>query len=151
MNNFHLVTEFIKDWFSNHKSVNTVTHGATPVTDTQKKNIFPLTHFNVISAPVVTGDDLFTFEIAMLDLRTAPDEVIVDKFYRTDNELDNLNLCHAILSQFCTYLTTQNNDQDISYTTLSDMTPIFYAFGNGLDGWAITVTLSIPKNKVSAC
>lgn len=152
MNNFHLVVEFIKAWFNNDPDVNTVTHGATQITDDNKKNLFPIAHFNIVSSPVEKGSDLFTFEIAVLDQRTAPTEVITDKFYKIDNELDNLNLCHAILSRFVQHITTQNDEEnDISYTTITDMLPLFYKFTNGLDGWGISITFSIPKNKINVC
>jgi len=152
MNNFYTVVDFIKNWFMADEDVITVTHGATELTDNQKKNLFPLVHFNVLSAPVQQGLSSFTFEIACLDIRTVVNnEPIADKFLRNDNELDSLNIAYAILNRFVVHLITGADDSDIDYQSLSDMTPVSFAYTNGLDGWVLTVTLTIPNNKINVC
>lgn len=72
------------------------------------------------------------------------------KFEGNDNVLDNLNVCHTIINDLLTYLSLQNNDDYIELISVSNLEPILFSDSNILDGWGVTITLSIP-NDISVC
>lgn len=150
MNSFYKVVEFLKASFQNDEFVNTITHGVINDVDVDKKNIFPLVHFQIINAQVIEGLIVFTFTIWVLDIRNISKKPITDKFLKNDNELDNLNTTFAITNKFLTKLRLQRNNQDIELFANSTPTPIEFDFTNILDGWQFDVQLSIP-NDVEVC
>lgn len=150
MNHFYTAINYIKDILLADPDVHTVTHGDNPLTDTQKKNIFPIAHISATGWRQSPGLILFDFNIAVLDQRAQLKEVVTDKFLQNTNELDNLNTCCAILNKFLLNLKLQRNEQRVELTNDPNAEPILLDFSNGLDGWEIQVTLSVP-NKSNAC
>jgi hypothetical protein len=73
-----------------------------------------------------------------------------EKFLGNDNELDNLNTCHAILNHLITKLKLQYNDYDVELLNEPNLIPMLLQFSNQLDGWQTTLTLGI-KNEVIVC
>lgn len=151
MNSFYKVVEFLKSHFQNDTFVHTITHGVIEDIDVDKKNIFPLVHFQVTSAQIVEGLIVFTFQIHVLDIRNISKKPITDKFLKNDNELDNLNTCFAITNKFLTKLRLQRNSDDIELFANSTPTPVEFQFTNLLDGWVFDVQLSIPNNNIEVC
>jgi hypothetical protein len=130
--------------------VNTITQG-TDIIDNVKKNIFPLAHINILNASAPGQSNTFTFEIAVLDIRNVSKVKSNNKFLGNDNEIDNLNTCHAIINYALTKMQLARNEFDIEIENVSDLTPILLEFTNMLDGWKVDLTLSIPNNAMSVC
>jgi hypothetical protein len=130
--------------------VNTITQG-TDIIDNVKKNIFPLAHINILNASAPGQSNTFTFEIAVLDIRNVSKVKSNNKFLGNDNEIDNLNTCHAIINYAITKMQLSRNQFDIEIENISDLTPILLEFTNMLDGWKVDLTLSIPNNAMSIC
>ncbi len=130
--------------------MNTITQG-TDIIDNVKKNIFPLAHINILNASAPGQSNTFTFEIAVLDIRNVSKVKSNNKFLGNDNEIDNLNTCHAIINYALTKMQLTRNEFDIEIENISDLTPILLEFTNMLDGWKVDLTLSIPNNAMSIC
>ena len=130
--------------------MNTITQG-TDIIDNVKKNIFPLAHINILNASAPGQSNTFTFEIAVLDIRNVSKVKSNNKFLGNDNEIDNLNTCHAIINYALTKMQLERNQFDIEIENVSDLTPILLEFTNMLDGWKVDLTLSIPNNAMSVC
>ena len=130
--------------------MNTITQG-TDIIDNVKKNIFPLAHINILNASAPGQSNTFTFEIAVLDIRNVSKVKSNNKFLGNDNEIDNLNTCHAIINYALTKMQLSRNQFDIEIENVSDLTPILLEFTNMLDGWKVDLTLSIPNNAMSVC
>jgi hypothetical protein len=130
--------------------VNTITQG-TDIIDNVKKNIFPLAHINILNASAPGQSNTFTFEIAVLDIRNVSKVKSNNKFLGNDNEIDNLNTCHAIINYALTKMQLARNEFDIEIETISELSPILLEFTNMLDGWKVNLTLSIPNNAMSIC
>jgi hypothetical protein len=130
--------------------VNTITQG-TDIIDNVKKNIFPLAHINILNASAPGQSNTFTFEIAVLDIRNVSKVKSNNKFLGNDNEIDNLNTCHAIINYALTKMQLERNAFDIEIETISELSPILLEFTNMLDGWKVDLTLSIPNNAMSVC
>lgn len=152
MTSYYKVTNLIKEILQSNEDVHTVVHGKVEDKDIYKKNIYPLAHLNP------TGSDFsnvmisqFTFDIAVLSVRDISNDDDYDKFEGNDNEIDNLNTCHAVLNDLVTTLRLQPNNDLIEVISVSGAIPVLFKEHNLLDGWIITITLGIPNNVISTC
>jgi hypothetical protein len=151
MREFYKVVDYLKTTLSNDINVHTITHGLRSMTDIDKKNIFPLVHLQVLSSTPNNGSVSFTFEVVVVDLRNISKQLVTDKFLGNDNELDNLNTCHAVLNRLITKLINQNNEYNIQLANAPTMQPIIFEEGNLLDGWRVELELLIPNNETFVC
>jgi len=150
MNQYYICLDFIRESLNGAPLLNTITQG-TDIIDNVKKNIFPLAHINILSASAPSQNNTFTFEIAVVDIRNVSKVKSNDKFRGNDNEIDNLNTCHAILNYAITKMQLGRNENDIEVENVSDLSPLLMEFTNMLDGWKVEITLSIPNNLMSVC
>lgn len=151
MREFYKVVDYLKSTLEADINVHTITHGLRSMTDIDKKNIFPLVHLQVMSSSVDTSSVTFTFEIAVVDLRNISKQLVTDKFLGNDNELDNLNTCHAVLNRLVSILRNQNNDYNIQLVNAPTLQPIIFEESNLLDGWRTDLELIIPNNEIVVC
>ena len=147
---FYNVVAYLKELLESNPLVHTITHGTPDLIDIDKKNIYPLAHLNVISSSVQPGVVVFSFEITILDIRNVSKVQVQDKFLGNDNELDNLNTCHAIMNYVITKMKLQNNDYNIELINEPQLEPMLLKFSNQLDGWRSTFELAI-ANDVIVC
>jgi len=150
MRSFYQAIDYIKQTLESAPLLNTITHG-TDIIDNVKKNIFPLAHINILSSAVGAGVVSFTFEVAVVDIRNISKVKGSDKFLGNDNELDNLNTCHAILNYMITKMRLQRNDNDIELINDPTLQPVLMAFTNALDGWKCDIEVSVPNDDFSVC
>ena len=151
MREFYKVVDYLKTTLSNDINVHTVTHGLKSMMDIDKKNIFPLAHLQVTSSTVSNAMATFTFEIAVVDLRNISKKPVTNKFLGNDNELDNLNTCHAVLNRLVSILQNQNNNDNIQLVNIPTLQPIIFEDSNLLDGWRTDIELIIPNNEINVC
>lgn len=150
MNQYYTCLNFIRESLTGAPFINTITQG-TDIIDNVKKNIFPLAHINILNASAPGQSNTFTFEIAVLDIRNISKVKSTDKFLGNDNEIDNLNTCHAIINYALTKMQLSRNEHDIEVENISDLSPLLMDFTNMLDGWKCEITLSIPNNEMMVC
>lgn len=151
MREFYKVVDYLKTTLEADVNVHTVTHGLKSMTDIDKKNIFPLAHLQVTSSTVSNSMATFIFEIAVVDLRNISKQIVTDKFLSNDNELDNLNTCHAVLNRLVSILQNQNNNDAIQLVNIPTLQPIIFEDANLLDGWRCDLELVIPNNEIIVC
>lgn len=151
MREFYKVVDYLKTTLSNDINVHTITHGLRSMTDIDKKNIFPLVHLQVTSSTVSNSMATFIFEVAVVDLRNISKQPVSDKFLGNDNELDNLNTCHAVLNRLVSILQNQNNNDGIQLVNVPTLQPIIFEESNLLDGWRCDLELIIPNNEIIVC
>lgn len=151
MREFYKVVDYLKTTLEADVNVHTITHGLSSMIDIDKKNIFPLVHLQVTSSSVDTSNVTFTFEIAVVDLRNISKVPVTNKFLSNDNELDNLNTCHAVLNRLVSILRNQNNDYNIDLVNAPTLQPIIFEGSNLLDGWRCDLELIIPNNEIVVC
>jgi hypothetical protein len=150
MKAFYNAIDYIKSTLESAPLLNTITHG-TDIIDNEKKTIFPLAHINILSSSIGPGEVKFNFEIAVVDIRNVSKVKGNNKFLGNDNELDNLNTCHAILNYMITKMRMQRNDYDIELLNDPSLQPILMQFTNMLDGWKCEIELSVPNNEIEVC
>jgi len=151
MREFYKVVDYLKTTLSNDVNVHTITHGLRSMMDIDKKNIFPLVHLQVTSSTVSNSMATFIFEVAVVDLRNISKQQVNDKFLGNDNELDNLNTCHAVLNRLVSILQNQNNNDAIQLVNVPTLQPIIFEDSNLLDGWRTDLELIIPNNEIVVC
>jgi hypothetical protein len=149
-NNFYKVTERIKEVLNENPLVNTVIYARNEDADLLKNNLYPLAHINPLASTWSTNAvNEFTFEIGVLNQRTRDNRHNDTKFLGNDNLIDNHNTCYSILNEFLTDLSVDNRDS-ITMISVSDLSPIYLSNLNGLDGFAVTITLQL-INKTEVC
>ncbi len=151
MREFYKVVDYLKTTLSNDVNVHTITHGLRSMMDIDKKNIFPLVHLQVTSSTVSNSMATFIFEVAVVDLRNISKQQVTNKFLGNDNELDNLNTCHAVLNRLVSILQNQNNNDAIQLVNTPTLQPIIFEDSNLLDGWRTDLELIIPNNEIVVC
>lgn len=147
MNQFYLTIDLLKQRLLNNVNVNTVIEARDGDKDLYKKNIYPLAVVNPISADFSNSRvTFFTFEVAVLDQRDISKEP-GDKYNGNDNYIDNLNITSAIINDLVNYLRLQNNDDLIELVSVTDANKVEMSGYNLLDGWFITLKLSVPNTQ----
>lgn len=145
MNQFYLTIDLLKQRLLNNVNVNTVIEARDGDKDLYKKNIYPLAVVNPTSADFSNSRvTFFTFEVAVLDQRDISKEP-GDKYNGNDNYVDNLNITSAIINDLVNYLRLQNNDDLIELVSVTDANKVEMSGYNLLDGWFITLKLSVPN------
>jgi hypothetical protein len=147
MNQFYLTIDLLKQRLLNNVNVNTVIEARDGDKDLYKKNIYPLAVVNPTSADFSNSRvTFFTFEVAVLDQRDISKEP-GDKYNGNDNYVDNLNITSAIINDLVNYLRLQNNDDLIELVSVTDANKVEMSGYNLLDGWFITLKLSVPNTQ----
>ena len=151
MRGFYLTIDYLKAVLESDINVHTITHGLRSMVDIDKKNIFPLAHLQILSSNSDTSRLTFTFEVAVVDQRIISKQLVTDKFLSNDNELDNLNTCHAVLNRLISTLRNSQNEWNIDLNNEPNLQPIIFEESNLLDGWRTEIELIIPNNEITIC
>ena len=147
--NFYIVSDFLKTLLQSDPLVNTVIIGKTNETDLYKKNLFPIAHIIPINSPWIGPSvSAFTFQIGILEQRDIASVKKNTKFEGDDNMIDNLNSTYAVLNNLISYLQNQNNSHYIEVESVSGVQPFLFVKENLLDGWYVTITLTIKNDSV---
>lgn len=153
LNQYSQLLITIKEIAEANPLVNTVTKGDPNKMDLEKSNIFPLVHIDIGEAVFVSGGRLINFDvnIACLTDRDLNPEVVEDKFWKQDNEVDNHNETLAILNQMWTKIHRRWDEaENISTEDDSSLEKITFAKGNILDGWELSFTVQV-ENDYDLC
>lgn len=151
MNNFYKIIELVRARLADNPMVNTLIFARVEEKDLYKKNLYPLAHIIPQASPWTTQQvNQISLQIRVVEQRDINKIHTNTKFEGNDNVLDNLNVCHTIINDLLTYLSLQNNDDYIELISVSSLEPILFSDHNILDGWGVTITLSIP-NDISVC
>jgi hypothetical protein len=152
MNQYTEVLYYIKGLAQADDYVNTVTRGEFDKLDLNKGNIFPLVHINIASAGFTNGSTItFDVQVGCLDIRDINKEVVEDKFWEQDNEVDNLNETLACLNRIWTIMYRDFNDVGITASESPTLEPMIMADKNLLDGWIIDFTIEVPNSMLNLC
>ena len=158
---YNLLIETLKNNFesivdnSNRKMVNSIISGNETEVDNYKKNLFPLTHFDIINfQPVnINNTSMVNYEVVVtvVDIRDFNKEEDRDKIYSNDNRNDNWNTTAYILRTGEVKMIKAYNQQNISLVSTTTAEKLSFVRENTLDGWSQTWTVSVPDIYVKAC
>jgi len=153
MNQYSEILQYIYGLGQDDLFINTVTQGEPDQIDLDRGNIFPLLHIVVDTGGFTNGSTLnfnVTLEcMAVRDINKS--EVITDKFWKQDNEIDNLNETLASLNRMWTIMYRDFEDKDINAQENPSFEKRVFSGKNLLDGWQLTFTLEVPNKTLNLC
>ena len=120
--------------------------------DLKKEVMFPLVNINIVSGSFTNGSTVqFNIELACFNQRDINKEINTDDFWGQDNEVDNHNLCVAVLNRMWLKMYTDFEQNNI---TSSD-NPTFelgsFEGAKLVDGARLTFTVEVPNTELSLC
>ena len=153
--NFYNITEKIRKQLQEDQFVNTVTYGDIFQVDLSKQTIFPLSHFQVVSATMQQNVWNFNISLLVMDILDKPKEYREsdDKsiFRGNNNEQDVFNTQLSVLNKLIQRLRIGTLYRDL-YQVVGDVTlePFKDRFENELAGWTATFDVMI-ENDIDVC
>lgn len=152
MNQYTELLYYIKSLAEADVLVNTVSKGDFEELDLDKANIFPLVHINITEASFTNGSTVnFGVQIGAFDIRNINKEVVNDKFWGNDNEVDNHNTTLAVLNKMWLKMYTDFEKNNITASENPTLSIETFTRGNLLDGWIMTFTVEVPNTTISLC
>lgn len=120
--------------------------------DLKKEVIYPLVNINIVSGSFTNGSTVqFNIELACFNQRDINKEINTDDFWGQDNEVDNHNLCVAVLNHMWLNMYTDFEQNNIT----SSENPTFelgsFEGAKLVDGARLTFTVEVPNTELSLC
>ena len=120
--------------------------------DLKKEVMFPLVNINIVSGSFTNGSTVqFNIELACFNQRDVNKEINTDDFWGQDNEVDNHNLCVAVLNRMWLNMYTDFERNNIT----SSENPTFelgsFEGAKLVDGARLTFTVEVPNTELSLC
>ena len=152
MNQYTQLLYYIKSLADADGFVNTVTKNGQVDLDLAKGNIFPIFDINVTSGSFPsTGVVRFSIELVCVDLRDINKEVLNEKYWGNDNEVDNMNEALATLNRVWVTMNRDFDDNDITASDNPTLTPLEGEGANIYDGWLMTFDVDLPNTTLNLC
>lgn len=152
MNQYTQILYYLKELAERDGFVNTVKQGEISELDIEKTNIFPLVNIAVTGGGFTNGSTItFNIDLRCLSIRDINKEVVNDKFWKNDNEVDNMNETLAVLNRMWITMYRDFDENNITASENPSLEPIIYDEKNILDGWALTFTIEIPNTTLNLC
>lgn len=142
---------YIKDLAETDDFVHTVTKTMEGI-DLDKNNIYPLVHIEIDAGGFSNGSTvLFDVVLTCVSIRDINKEIITDKFWQQDNEVDNHNTTLNILNRLWTSMYRDFTSNNITASENPTLQKITYEDKNILDGWSLTFTAELPNTTLNLC
>jgi hypothetical protein len=130
----------------------TVTKDAPTDIDLQKQNIYPLVNISIANGGFTNGQTInFNVLIEAFTIRDINKEVVNDKFYGNDNEVDNHNEMLAIINRMWTSMYRDFADNLITASENPSFEKVTLDGLNMLDGWELTFAIDVPNTDLNLC
>jgi hypothetical protein len=143
MNSLLTTLTYLKSLFELDTRVTTVIEGEGEEIDTYKTNQYPLVNLSIGTSSVDVGMVKHQFIVHVLTQRSFTKSQSLDRFYKNDNKIDNLDLTSDIIIKAITNLKLQNNTADIELSNEPTLEAIKFDFMNVLDGYSCTIELAV--------
>lgn len=131
---------------------NTVTKDAPDSVDLEKTNIYPLVNISIANGSFSNGSTVsFSVTLEAITNRDINKEVVEDKFWGNDNEVDNHNDTLAILNKMWVAMYRDFEDNNITASENPTFEKVTFEGVNLLDGWELTFDVEVPNTTLSLC
>ena len=152
MNAFSQLLNYIKLLGDADVFVNTITKTGGADLDTYKGNIFPILDIFVTGGSFPSNSLVrYTVELTCVNLRDINKEVVNDKFWSQDNEVDNMNETQAVLNRIWLNMVRDFASNNITASENPTLDPIEGEGTNIHDGWRLTFEVDVPNTTISLC
>ena len=151
MNQYTQVLNYLKQ-LAVESGAKTVTKDAPSDIDLQKQNIYPLVNISIANGGFTNGQTInFNVLIEAFTIRDINKEVVNDKFYGNDNEVDNHNEMLAIINRMWTSMYRDFADNLITASENPAFNKVTLEGLNLLDGWDLTLAIEVPNEDLNLC
>jgi len=152
MNHYTQLLIFIKSLGESDPFINTVTRDGDVDLDTNKMNVFPLLDIYIAGGSFSNGKTVnFDVELTCVDIRDINKEIVNDKFWKNDNEVDNHNETLATINRIWTSMYRDFERNDITASENPSLEKITLDYKNLLDGWKLTFEVEMPNTTLNLC
>ena len=150
LNQYSELLNYIKELGDGDAYINTITKGDN--IDINKMDVYPMLNVNINTATFPSeGTISFSVELACLAIRDINKEVVTDKFWQQDNEVDNLNETLASLNRIWRIMDRDFLERNITIEGAPSLEAIIFDNKNLLDGWSMTFDVELPNVTLSLC
>ena len=151
LNHYTELLYFVKGLAESDPLVNTITQGDFNELDLDKMNIFSLVHISVGDASFGSSTVSFEVQLGAYSVRDKNNEVVTDKFWKQDNEVDNLNETLAILNRIWNKMSKVFYEKEIKASESPKAQQVLEEGKNTLDGWILSFSVTMPNTTMSLC
>ena len=152
MNHYSELINYIKQIAEQNNFVNTVVHGDIKDAFLDKVEIYPLLHIAIDAGSFTNGNTIiFNVQITCVQQRDTNKEIVNDRFYKNDNEIDNYNETLYVLNRIWTIMYKDFCDKNIIASENPSVQKIEDAFTDRLDGWQLDFEVELPNTTINIC
>jgi len=120
--------------------------------DLDKHTIFPMLNVRIVNGNFTNGNTLnFSIQVGVFDVRDVNKEVRTDNFWEQDNEVDNHNLCIAILNRLWLKMYRDFEDNNITASEDPSFELGYFEKAKTLDGVILSFDVEMPNTTLSLC
>lgn len=150
MNQYTELLYYIKSLGEADTYINTILKGNT--IDLNKIDIYPLLNI-VIDSGSFPSNGTISFEVVLecVSIRDKNNEVVNDKFWEQDNEVDNHNETLASLNRIWAIMNKDFTENNITASDVPTLEKITGEKMDVLDGWSMSFTVTMPNVTLSLC
>jgi hypothetical protein len=131
--------------------VNTITQGDFSKMDLDKGQLHTLLHIQV-GAAGFPNESVVTFDVQIgcFANRDINKEIVEDRFWKQDNEVDNMNETLNTLNRLWLNMFRDFKKNNITASAATS-DPQTYTGAKITDGWIMTFTVEVPNTEISLC
>ena len=151
MNQYTQILYYLKESAKLY-GANTVTKDAPEDIDLQKQNIYPLVNLSLSGGNFTNGQTIiFNVIVEAITIRDINKEVVNDKFWGNDNEVDNHNDMLALINRMWTSMRRDFEENNITASENPSFEKVVLDGKNLLDGWELSFQIEVPNTTLNLC
>jgi hypothetical protein len=152
MNQYSELLNYIKAIAEKDPFVNTITQGEISDSFLNKADIYPMLHIGV-DAGSFTNGSMIVFDVVLtcLQQRDTNKEIVNDKFFLNDNEVDNHNETLSSLNRIWAIMYDDLYHRNIRSSENPTLQKITDEKVDRLDGWQLTFNVELPNKTINLC
>jgi len=152
MNQYSQLLKYFKELGESDLFINTIAQGRLSKAFLDKGDIYPLLHIAIDTGRFTNGNTIvFNVELTCVQQRDTNKEIVNDKFYNNDNEVDNMNEMLASLNRIWNIMYNDLCDKNILSSENPPFSQIENEYADNLDGWQLTFDVEMPNTILNIC
>lgn len=152
MNQLTQLYEYVKQLAEADEFVNTILKQDFNDIELKKEIIFPLLNVRIITGSFTNGQTInFNIQIGVFDVRDINKEIETDIFWGNDNEVDNHNLCIAVLNRLWTKMYRDFEENNITASENPSFELGYFERAKLLDGVILSFDVEVPNTTINLC
>lgn len=152
MNQYSELLRYIKSLGESDPFINTITQGGTDESFKDRGEVYPLLDIDISSGGFTNGQVvIFNVELVCVQQRDTNKEIVNDRFYKNDNEIDNFNETLASLNRIWTIMYKDLCDKNIKSSENPSIEKVTDEFNDRVDGWRLVFDVEMPNVTLNIC